>query len=163
MTTHLTTGPPPATRGRRAGTRPPRRRSWRSTLRRDWQLYSLAIAPLLFFAVFRYLPMVGNVIAFRQYQPGGPLFGTQWVGFYYFDQLVHDPTFWHVFTNTLILGGLTLLFGFPLPIILALLLNEVISRGREAVRAERVLPAALPVHRRGRGDHDAAAWTPTGS
>jgi hypothetical protein len=50
-------------------------------------LYTLAIAPLLFFAVFWYPPMIGNVIAFRQYLPGGPLFGVQWVGFYYIDQL----------------------------------------------------------------------------
>ena len=44
--------------------RPPRR-SWRKAMRRDWQIYSLAVLPLLFFAVFRYLPMIGNVIAFR--------------------------------------------------------------------------------------------------
>jgi len=123
--------------------RPPRR-SLSAAIRRDWQLYSLAVAPLLFFAVFRYLPMIGNVIAFRQYLPGGPLFGTQWVGFYYFDQVVHDPTFWHAFFNTLILGGLALLFGFPAPIILALLLNEVISRGaKRFVQSVSYLPHFL--------------------
>jgi putative aldouronate transport system permease protein len=127
-------------RQRRAGVG----RSWRVTLRRDWRLYSLAIAPLLFFAVFRYLPMVGNVIAFRQYLPGGPLFGDQWVGFYYFDQLIHDPNFWQVFENTLILGALSLLFGFPAPIILALLLNEVISRGaKRFVQSVSYLPHFL--------------------
>ncbi|HTU73427.1 MAG TPA: ABC transporter permease subunit [Trebonia sp.] len=120
------------------------RRSWRVTLRRDWQLYSLAVVPLLFFAVFRYLPMIGNVIAFRQYLPGGPLFGVQWVGFYYFDQVIHDPTFWQVFFNTLILGGLTLVFGFPAPIILALLLNEVLSRGvKRFVQSVSYLPHFL--------------------
>jgi putative aldouronate transport system permease protein len=122
----------------------PSRRSWRATVRRDWQLYSLAVLPLLFFAIFRYLPMIGNVIAFRQYLPGGPLFGVQWVGFYYFDQVVHDPTFWHVFFNTLILGGLALLFGFPAPIILALLLNEVIGRGaKRFVQSVSYLPHFL--------------------
>jgi putative aldouronate transport system permease protein len=127
-------------RQRRAGVR----RSWRVAVRRDWRLYSLAIAPLLFFAVFRYLPMVGNVIAFRQYLPGGPLFGDQWVGFYYFDQLIHDPNFWQVFENTLILGALSLLFGFPAPIILALLLNEVISRGaKRFVQSVSYLPHFL--------------------
>jgi putative aldouronate transport system permease protein len=131
-------------KGRRGARKAGSRRSLRVAVRRDWQLYSLAIAPLLFFAVFRYLPMIGNVIAFRQYLPGGPLFGTQWVGFYYFDQLVHDPTFWHVFFNTLILGGLALLFGFPAPIILALLLNEVISRGaKRFVQSVSYLPHFL--------------------
>jgi putative aldouronate transport system permease protein len=104
------------------------RRSWRRSLRRDWQLYSLAILPLVFFAVFRYLPMIGNLIAFRRYQPGGSIFGQQWVGLRYFRLFLNDSTFWQVFTNTLILGGLTLLFTFPLPIVLALLLNELRTR-----------------------------------
>jgi putative aldouronate transport system permease protein len=112
--------------------RPPgperRRRTWRMALRRDWQLYSLAVLPLVFFAVFRYLPMIGNVIAFRRYQPGGDLFGEYWVGLHYFQLFWNDPTFWRVFTNTLILGGLSLAFCFTLPVVLALLLNEVRTR-----------------------------------
>src|SRR5262245_57423855 len=105
-----------------------RRRTWRQSVRRDWQLYSLAVLPLAFFAVFRYLPMAGNVIAFRRYHPGGNLFGDEWVGLHYFRLVVSDSTFWHVFGNTFILGGLTLLFVFPLPVVLALLLNEVRTR-----------------------------------
>jgi putative aldouronate transport system permease protein len=105
-----------------------RRRTWRMALRRDWQLYSLVVLPLVFFAVFRYLPMVGNVIAFRRYEPGGALFGEYWVGLHYFRMFWNDPTFWQVFTNTLIIGGLSLLFCFVLPIVLALLLNEVRTR-----------------------------------
>jgi putative aldouronate transport system permease protein len=105
-----------------------KRRSWRHSLRRDWQLYSLAVLPLLFFAVFRYLPMLGNVIAFRRYHPGGDLFGETWVGLRYFRLFWNDSTFWHVFANTLLLGALTLLFLFPMPIVLALLLNEVRTR-----------------------------------
>ncbi|MEV6970049.1 ABC transporter permease subunit [Hamadaea sp. NPDC051192] len=100
-------------------------RTWRQAIRRDWQLYSLAILPLLFFVIFRYLPMVGNVIAFRRYQPGGDIFGERWVGLHYFQMFWDDPTFWQVFTNTLILGALTLVVLFPLPVVLALLLNEV--------------------------------------
>ncbi len=106
----------------------PHRRSWRRNWQRDWQLYSLALLPLLFFAVFRYLPMIGNIIAFRRYHPGASLFGDEWVGLHYFSLFWHDPSFWHVFTNTLILGGLTLLITFPAPLILALLLNEVRAR-----------------------------------
>jgi putative aldouronate transport system permease protein len=151
MTTASTAERPSATRaqrGRNGAARPRRprapRRSWKVALRRDWQLYSLTILPLLFFVIFRYVPMVGNVIAFRMYQPGGSIFGTQWVGLYYFDLVVHDPTFWHVFFNTLILGGLTLLFGFPAPIILALLLNEVWRRGlKRFVQSVSYLPHFL--------------------
>ncbi|WP_329609275.1 ABC transporter permease [Arthrobacter sp. ATA002] len=102
--------------------------SWRKTLRRDWQLYVLVILPLLFFAVFRYIPMLGNIIAFRRFRPGGSIFGEEWVGFRYVEMFLNDPTFWAVFANTFAIGSLTLLFCFPLPIILALLLNEVRSR-----------------------------------
>jgi putative aldouronate transport system permease protein len=122
--------PPPRPPGDPDRSRPtvPPRRTWRRALRRDWQLYSLAILPLLFFLIFRYLPMLGNVIAFRRFRPGGDIFGEQWVGLRYFRLFINDPTFWTVFTNTLILGALTLLFLFPLPIVLALLLNEVRTR-----------------------------------
>ncbi|HWS35809.1 MAG TPA: ABC transporter permease subunit [Actinoplanes sp.] len=106
----------------------PRRRTMLQSLRRDWQLYSLAVLPLVFFVIFRYLPMLGNVIAFRRYEPGGDLFGEYWVGLRYFRMFLDDPTFWQVFTNTIVIGGLTLLFCFPLPIVLALLLNEVRTR-----------------------------------
>jgi putative aldouronate transport system permease protein len=124
----------------------PSRRTWSRALRRDWQLYSLVVAPLLFFLIFRYLPMIGNVIAFRRYHPGGQIFGDQWVGLHYFQLFINDPTFWHVFTNTLALGGLTLLFTFPLPIILALLLNEVSSRRlKRLVQTISYLPHFLSI------------------
>ncbi|MBO3749538.1 sugar ABC transporter permease [Streptosporangiaceae bacterium NEAU-GS5] len=108
--------------------RRPDRRPWRQAVLRDWQLYTLAILPLAFFAIFRYLPMIGNVIAFRKYRPGGSLFGEEWVGLRYIQLFLGDPTFWNVLLNTVILGLLTLLICFPLPIVLALLINEV--RGR---------------------------------
>lgn len=98
---------------------------WKAAIRRDWQMYSLAVIPLIFFAIFRYIPMLGNVIAFRKFQPGGNIFGEEWVGFRYVQMFLNDPTFWLVFRNTLIIGLLTLVFCFPLPIVLALLLNEI--------------------------------------
>jgi putative aldouronate transport system permease protein len=114
-----------------------RRRSWRVALRRDWQLYSLAVVPLAFFVVFRYLPMAGNVIAFRRYRPGGDLFGDKWVGLHYFRLFWDDPTFWHVFTNTLLLGGLT---------VLALLLNEVrFSKLKRLVQTISYLPHFMSI------------------
>lgn len=111
-------------------TGPPVRRTntWARALRKDWQLYSLVVLPVLFLLIFRYLPMIGNIIAFRRYLPGGNLFGEEWVGLTYFELFLDDPGFWRAFTNTLILGALTLLFLFPLPIVLALLLNEVRTR-----------------------------------
>ncbi|QEO14470.1 sugar ABC transporter permease [Agromyces intestinalis] len=109
--------------------RPPRpaKLTWRTALKRDWRLYSLLVLPLVFLLVFRYLPMAGNIIAFRRYRPGGNIFGDEWVGFHYFEMFINDPTFWRVFTNTIILGALCLVLIFPLPIILALMLNELRS------------------------------------
>ncbi|MEV4772710.1 ABC transporter permease [Micromonospora humida] len=137
--------PPPPTAATPAPARR-RRNPWRRALRRDWQLYSLAVLPLLFFLVFRYLPMIGNVIAFRRFSPGGSVFGEYWVGLRYFRLFLADPTFWQVFTNTLVLGTLTLLFCFPLPIVLALLLNEVRARRlKRFVQSVSYLPHFLSI------------------
>lgn len=152
MSTSTTSAPPgtrdqpPARAAPRRGRRAPARTGWRRALRRDWQLYSLAILPLLFFLVFRYLPMIGNVIAFRRFEPGGSIFGEDWVGLRYVRMFLSDPTFWQVFRNTLWLGGLTLVFCFPIPIVLALLLNEVRRRSlKRFVQSVSYLPHFLSV------------------
>lgn len=124
----------------------PKRRTWRQALRRDWQLYALALLPLIFFAIFKYGPMVGNVIAFRRFRPGGSIFGDQWVGLRYIEMFIGDPSFWKVFANTAILGGLTLIIGFPLPIILALMLNEVRKKAfKRVVQSITYLPHFLSI------------------
>jgi putative aldouronate transport system permease protein len=132
----------PAHPPRRVGRKEP----WGRVLRRDWRLYSLALLPLLFFLVFRYVPMLGNVIAFRRFQPGGSIFGEDWVGLRYVLMFLSDPTFWQVFTNTFLIGALTLLFCFPLPIVLALLLNEVRVRWfKRFVQTVSYLPHFLSI------------------
>lgn len=122
------------------------RRGWRQAVRRDWQLYTLAVVPLSFFLVFRYLPMLGNVIAFRRFQPGGSVFGEYWVGLRYVRMFLSDPTFWNVFFNTVVLGTLTLVVCFPLPVVLALLLNEVRARRfKRFVQSVSYLPHFLSI------------------
>lgn len=118
---------PSARRGRAPRPRP-HRVTWRQALRRDWRLYSLLVLPLVFLAVFRYVPMAGNIIAFRRFRPGGSMFGDEWVGLRYIELFINDPMFWRAFWNTLIIGVITLLVTFPLPIILALMFNELRSR-----------------------------------
>ncbi|UZN02472.1 ABC transporter permease [Cellulomonas sp. S1-8] len=127
--------------------RPPVRKiGWRHTLRRDWVLYAMALVPVLFLLLFRYVPMFGNIIAFRRFRPGGSIFGDEWVGMRYVELFLNDPNFWNVFANTVILGGLTLLFCFPLPIVLALLLNEVRVRTfKRVVQSISYLPHFLSV------------------
>lgn len=101
--------------------------SVRKSLKKDWQLYTFLILPVIYLIVFQYLPMVGNAIAFRRFMPGGSMIGEEFVGLRYFQMFWNDRTFWRVFRNTVSIGGLTLLFNFPIPIIFALLLNELKS------------------------------------
>ncbi|WP_108718231.1 sugar ABC transporter permease [Miniimonas sp. S16] len=119
---------------------------WKIDLRRNWVLYAMALLPVIFLLIFRYLPMIGNVIAFRRFRPGGNIFGEYWVGTYYVDMFLNDPQFWKVFANTAILGGLTLLVCFPLPIVLALLLNEVRKKAfKRTIQSISYLPHFLSI------------------
>jgi len=132
-------------RGSGAGTKPAKQ-SWAIAMSKDWRLYTLLALPTVYFIIFRYLPMAGNVIAFRKFQPGGSIFGEYWVGFQYIELFIHDPTFWNVFRNTIIIGVLTLVFSFPMPIIFALLLNELrAKRFKKIVQSISYLPHFMSV------------------
>jgi putative aldouronate transport system permease protein len=93
--------------------------------RRYWQLYVMMVVPLCLLLIFKYAPLIGNVLAFRRFRPGmGPL-GTDWVGLAYFERFLSDPAFWRAFNNTLILSFGNILINFPIPIIFAIMLSEV--------------------------------------
>ncbi len=80
---------------------------------------------VIWLIIFRYLPLWGWITAFQNYKPGIPLFQQQWVGLKYFKEMFNDPEFYLVMRNTLAMSLLGLIFGFPLPILLALLINEI--------------------------------------
>ena len=139
-------GVPPKRTDRSRRRNKPAKQTWAHALRKDWRLYSLLALPILYFVIFRYLPMAGNVIAFRKFQPGGSIFGEYWVGLHYVEMFIHDPTFWNVFKNTIVLGTLTLVLSFPMPIIFALLLNELRSKKfKKFVQSVSYLPHFLSV------------------
>lgn len=92
-----------------------------------WQLYALMLLPVIYFLIFKYLPMFGNILAFRKHRPGLSPIGTDWVGFKYFNMFLNDPAFWRAFKNTFVLAISNLAINFPIPIIFALLLNELTS------------------------------------
>lgn len=94
-------------------------------MRKYWQFYALMLIPVIYYIIFRYIPMAGNIIAFRRYRAGGSLFGDQWSGLKYFKQFIGDKTFWRAFRNTLVLNVSYLAVRFPLTLIFALLLNEI--------------------------------------
>ena len=112
-----------------------------TAVRRDRLLYLLLVLPVAFFVVFHYVPMYGLSLAFRQWVPGGAMFGGRWRGLHYFESFLTDPTFWRAFRNTIMLSALNLLIGFPIPIVFALLLEEVRSlRFKRAVQTVSYLP-----------------------
>ncbi|MCM3699414.1 sugar ABC transporter permease [Paenibacillus macerans] len=96
-------------------------------LRRDSQLYLLLLIPLAFVLVFKYAPMSGLVLAFKDYKIARGFWGSEWVGFEVFADIFAKHDFGRAVRNTLLLNTLDLLFSFTMPIALALLLNEIKS------------------------------------
>ena len=116
------------------------------SIRKDRTLYCMLALPVVFYTVFLYGPILGNVIAFRRFYAGGALLGESWVGFRYFRFFLTDPDFWGKFKNTFVLSFYNLLFGFPAPIILALLLNEINKKWfKRVVQTSTYLPYFLSV------------------
>ncbi|WP_408071535.1 ABC transporter permease [Butyrivibrio sp. JL13D10] len=97
-------------------------------IKQHWQLYVFFLGPALVLTIlFRYVPMGGILIAFQKYNPFKGILGSEWVGFKYFQQFLSSPDFMQYLINTLKLSVYGLLWGFPMPIILALLLNRISS------------------------------------
>ncbi|SFE22514.1 putative aldouronate transport system permease protein [Paenibacillus algorifonticola] len=92
--------------------------------RRGFPLYIMIAPGLLYFLIFRYAPMGGIILAFKDFDPFVGVFESSWVGFQHFEALFAEPDFWRLLKNTLILSGLNLFLFFPAPIIVAVLLNE---------------------------------------
>ena len=95
-------------------------------IKKNWQLYIFFLMPaLLLTVIFKYLPMGGVLIAFEDYNVIDGIFGSKWVGLEYFRRFLSSPDFMNYLMNTLKLSLFGLLWGFPVPIILALLLNRI--------------------------------------
>ena len=97
-------------------------------IRRNWQLYVLLFLPVLWLIVFRYAPMYGAQIAFRQYSPAFGIEGSPWVGLANFERFFNSFFFKPIIVSTLVLSFYSLLATFPIPIVLALSLNQVKMR-----------------------------------
>lgn len=101
------------------------KRSILRDIRKDRWVYILMLPGLIYFVLFKYLPMGGVIIAFQNYHPFTGFFGSEWVGFAHFKRLFSEPEFYQLLRNTLMLSLYNIGFGFPAPIILALMLNEI--------------------------------------
>ena len=99
-------------------------------MRQHWQLYLIFMLPAVVLTiVFRYIPMGGILIAFTEYNPIRGILGSEWVGFDHFTRFLSSPDFMQYLLNTLKLSVFGLLWGFPAPILLAFLLNRIMSSG----------------------------------
>lgn len=99
-------------------------------VKKNWQLYVFFLMPaLLVTVIFRYLPMGGILMAFKDYNVRLGLLGSEWVGLSYFKRFLSSPDFMSYLLNTLKLSFYGLLWGFPVPIILALVMNQIRSTG----------------------------------
>ncbi|WP_238590868.1 ABC transporter permease [Paenibacillus beijingensis] len=115
-------------------------------LRKNYYYYILLLLPIVYFAVFRYGPIIGNVLAFRRYVPGGSIYGEKWVGLKYFKLFLHDPNFWTAFKNTWLLSFYHLLITVPVAILFALLVNEIKSaKLRNAVQTISYFPNFISI------------------
>lgn len=112
--------------------------------KRGIPLYVMILPGLLYFLIFRYLPMGGIIIAFQDFNPFSGLSGSEWVGLAQFERLFSDVDFWPLLKNTLLLSALNLFLFFPAPIALALAINEVRLRWfRKAVQTALYMPHFL--------------------
>lgn len=97
---------------------------WKRVVR-NRNIYFMILPGLLYFIIFKYIPMLGLAISFQDYMPFKGITGSEWVGFKHFNRLFSDPDFWNIFKNTLVIFVINLAFYFPVPILLAVMLNEV--------------------------------------
>ena len=96
-------------------------------IRKNWDLYLLILPVIVYFVIFEYYPMYGVVIAFKDFIATKGILGSPWVGFKHFERFFDSYYFWRLIKNTLGIGIYELLVGFPIPILLALLIHEVRS------------------------------------
>jgi len=132
-------------------TRIPAQAGWQTTLRplfarlaRFWPLYLMLLPGVIYFLVFRYWPIYGLVIAFKNFRVLEGITASPWVGFQNFQALFDSPLFMRALRNTLVISALKLVIGFPMPILLALMLNEVRHGGvKRIIQTVSYLPHFL--------------------
>ena len=120
-------------------------RSFGRRLKRDfqknWSAYLLVLPVLVYFILFHYKPMYGVIIAFKKFSIRKGILGSPWVGLQYFREFLSSYYFWRLMKNTLSISLASLVFGFPIPILFALLLNEVRSnRYKKVIQTVSYMP-----------------------
>lgn len=113
-------------------------------LRKYWFVYMLVLPGLVFMIVFNYGTMYGIQLAFKDYSPRLGVWGSPWIGFSHFEEMLHDPNFIRAFKNTVIINVSNLVFAFTFNVFLALMINEIrISKLKPIVQTCVYLPYFL--------------------
>ncbi len=121
-------------------------RDFRDDVRRDWMLYAMLLPAIVWFLMVLYAPMAGLAMAFKQYSVFKGLSESPWIGFAHFETLFGSDTFLRALRNTILISIYSLLLSFPVPILLALMINEVHSRRtRKAVQTIVYLPHFISI------------------
>lgn len=121
-----------------------RRQTRMNRFKRDRVMLLLVVPGFLYFVIFHWVPLLGNVVAFIDYKPYLGFLGSEWVGLQNFQRAFESPSFWYALRNTLVITVVQLVMFFPLPIALALFLNSLISRRlRSFVQSVVYLPHFL--------------------
>ncbi|NHN35198.1 sugar ABC transporter permease [Paenibacillus sp. S3N08] len=94
-------------------------------MQKNWQMYMMILPGALFFIIFKYIPLSGSIIAFQDYSVFKGILGSEFVGLENFRTMLAYPEFFRILRNTVLISVYKLVFGFPAPIILAILLNEI--------------------------------------
>lgn len=113
---------------------------WKKSWMKYWQLYLLLIPVVVYYFVFKYYPMLGAQIAFKNFKFSKGIWGSAWVGFKHFDRFFSSYNCANIITNTLWLSFFSLVFCFPMPIVLALIINEL--QGKRAKKAVQTITYA---------------------
>lgn len=110
----------------------------------NWPIFLMIVPGIIYFIIFHYIPLYGVTIAFKDFKLLDGILGSPWAGLKYFKMAFESVDFWNSFRNTMIISFLKLLFNFPAPILLALLLNEVrCMRFKKVVQTISYLPHFL--------------------
>ncbi|MFD2656590.1 ABC transporter permease [Gracilibacillus thailandensis] len=117
-----------------------------NTLRRDYQLWLMILPAIICVIIFNYIPMYGIQLAFREYDFTAGLTGGDWAGLKYFEQFINSHLFWDLIRNTLLISITTIVVGFPAPIALALLVNQIRwKRGKRILQTTVYLPHFISI------------------
>ena len=119
------------------------KKTFRKYMGRYWELYVMMLVPVCYLLLFKYVPMLGNILAFRRFKPLTGPYGVSWAQplFRYFQQFMKQEGFWRAFRNTLIISVENLAINFPFPILFAVLFNELTGRkARRLIQTVSYMP-----------------------